>query len=94
MKKNEKEEKIKKERKEKKPKSKKILIFLFILVGLEICMIPCFIYAGMNQWFPITMFLLIPTISAIVILLLSRNTLKESERKKRLKEEMQKQEQE
>lgn len=92
MKKNEVEKveenkKEKKTRKTKKLKTKKnimdrVLIILIGLVVLEVLMIPGFIYAGMNQIFPIIMFLVLPTSLAIFILLLSRNTLKESRKKK------------
>ena len=50
-------------------------------------MIPCFIYAGMNQIFPIVMFLIFPTLFAIFVLLLSRNTLIESKKKRKILEE-------
>lgn len=56
----------------------KVLFFLMILVALELCMIPCFVYAGMNQIFPVIMFLIIPTIFAIIVFLLSKNTLNQS----------------
>jgi len=65
----------------------KVLLALLILVILELLMIPAFVYAGMNQIFPIIMFIVLPTVFAIVILLLSRNTLMESKRKARRKAE-------
>ncbi len=68
--------------KEKKEPLDRILKVLIILVVLEVCMIPCFIYAGMNQVFPIIMFLVLPTCLAFLVLLLSRNTLIESRKKR------------
>ncbi len=86
MKKDKKERQVSKN-KEKKDISKNILIVLIVLVALEVCMIPCFIYAGMNQIFPIVMFLIFPTLFAIFVLLLSRNTLIESKKKRKILEE-------
>ena len=63
----------------------KVLLSLLILVILELLMIPGFVYAGMNQIFPIIMFIVLPTVFAFVILLLSRNTLMESRKKARRK---------
>lgn len=65
----------------------RILAILLILSVLELLMIPGFIYAGMNQIFPIIMFIVLPTVFAFVILLLSRNTLMESRKKARRKQE-------
>ena len=65
----------------------RMLAVLLVLSVLELLMIPCFIYAGMNQIFPIIMFVILPTVCAFVILLLSRNTLMESKRKTRQKTE-------
>lgn len=83
-------ERREKEESKKKEKGKdvidKILFSLMILVILEFCMIPCFVYAGMNQIFPIIMFLILPTSFAIIVLLLSKNTVKESKKKKRREE--------
>jgi len=63
----------------------RILVTLLILFVLELLMIPGFVYAGMNQIFPIVMFVVLPTVFALIILLLSRNTLMESRKKARRK---------
>lgn len=84
--------KVKKEKKEKKDCSKGVLIALLVLVILELCMIPAFVYAGMNQWFPIVMFLVLPTVFAIIVLLLSKNTVKDAKRRREVLEEIPNQE--
>ena len=71
---------MKKEKKVKKVKGKKdvskiILIVLFVLVILEVVTIPLLIYAKIIKALPIIFFLVIPTLLAIAILLLSRNSL-------------------
>lgn len=83
----EEKKKVKKAKKGKKDRSKGVLIALLVLVVLELCMIPAFVYAGMNQWFPIVMFLVLPTVFAIIVLLLSRNTVKDAKRRREALEE-------
>ena len=80
--KREKEKKVK-ETKPKKEKIKKdhrklflrVLIILFIL---ELLSIPGFIFAGMNQVIPIVLFIVVPTVFAIIIVLLASSCLKMS----------------
>ena len=79
--------KRKKAKKKKMNMTDRMLVVLLILVAVELLMIPCFIYAGMNQIFPIIMFVVLPTVCAFIILLLSRNTLMESKKKTRQKAE-------
>ena len=71
------EKKTKKSSKNKKDFLDYGLLALSVLMILEFLMIPCFVYAGMNQIFTIIMFILLPTLFALTILLLSRNTIKE-----------------
>lgn len=71
---------MKNKNKEKKVKGKKdvnktILITLFVLVILEVVTIPLLIYAKITKVLPVIFFLVIPTLLAIAILLLSRNSL-------------------
>ncbi len=71
-----------KNKKIKKDRSKKVLIALFILVILEVIMIPLLVYSRIVKIFPVIAFLIIPTLLAIFILLLCRNAIKDFNNKK------------
>ena len=74
---------MKKEKKikEKKEVSKIILIILFILVILEVIMVPVLVYSKIIKTLPVIFFLVLPTLLAIGILLLSRNSLVDYKRR-------------
>ncbi len=59
-----------------------LLITLFILLALEIILIPCLVYAEVKRLLPIVFFLILPTLFGIVVLFLSRNCTSDFERKK------------
>lgn len=72
---------MKKDKKEKMEISKIILIVLFILVILEVIMVPLLVYAKIIKVLPVVFFLVLPTLLAIGILLLSRNSLVDFKRR-------------
>ncbi len=83
----EKEKKVKEKKvKENKPKKEKVkkdhrklfLRVLIVLLILELLSIPGFIFAGMNQTIPIVLFIVVPTVFAIIIVLLANSCLKTS----------------
>jgi len=78
------------EKKVKSVKNKKVLtkdwnkiwlITLLILLGLEVVLIPCLVYAEVKRVLPIIAFLVLPTLFGIVILYLSRNCTVDYEKK-------------
>lgn len=70
-----------KTQKTKKDKNQIVLLLLLILVIAEVIMVPIMIYSKIVKPLPIIMFLVIPTLLAIGILLLSRNALIDYKRK-------------
>ncbi len=66
----------------KKDISEILVIVLFCLLGLEIILIPCLIYAEVKRLLPIIFFLILPTIFGIIVILLSRNCSNDYEHKK------------
>lgn len=77
---------MKKNKKQTKPKvkkdySKQVLIVLFILVIIEVIMVPLLIYAKIIKLLPVIFFLVIPSLLALAILLLSRNSTIDYNRK-------------
>ena len=75
-----KDKKVKKV-KEKKDISKIVLIILFVLVILEVIMVPLLVYAKIIKTLPVVFFLVLPTLLAIGILLLSKNSLVDYKRR-------------
>lgn len=65
---------MKKDKKIKRDCSKYVLIALFVLMILEVIMIPFLVYARIVKLFPVICFLVLPTLLGIGILLLSRNS--------------------
>ena len=68
--------------KNKKDWNKILLIILFVLLCLEVVLIPCLIYAEVKKFLPILAFLILPTICGIIVLLLSRNCTVDYQKKK------------
>ena len=77
MKKNKKQ----KETKVKKDYSKILLTALLILVVIEVIMIPLLVYAKIIKILPVVFFLVIPSLLALAVLLLSRNSTIDYNRK-------------
>ena len=64
-----------KKKKVKKDISLPMLIALVILIGLFLVFIPLLVFSGIKKILPVILFFVLPVISAIVILLLSRSSL-------------------
>ena len=77
-----KDKKVVQKNKKKKDWNKIFLIILLALLILEI-LIPCLVYAEVKKVLPIVFFLIIPTVFAIIILLLSRNCSIDFEKKRK-----------
>ena len=73
--------------KKKKSLSEKFIIVLYVLLGLEIVSIPLLVIAEVKKILPIIAFLVVPTLLAIGIVLLSRNCFNSYEKKKEKIEE-------
>jgi len=76
---------MKKGKKIKKDCSKYVLMVLFGLMILEVIMIPLLVYARIVKLFPVICFLVLPTLLGIGILLLSRNSTIDFNRKNKNK---------
>ena len=79
--------KVKKEKKEKVIKDrsallKKFLIVLFVLLIIEVVLIPLLYLAEVKKALPIVFFVLIPTAFGVLILLLSRSCFVDYNKKK------------
>ena len=68
--------------KTKKDWNKILLITLLVLLIIEIILIPCLFYAEVKKVLGIIMFLILPTIGAIIVLLLSRICIVDFQKKK------------
>ncbi len=66
----------------KKDWNKILLIVLSCLLGIEIILIPCLIYAEVKKILPIIFFLILPTIFGIFVVLLSSNCSNDYQHKK------------
>lgn len=78
-----KDKKVVQKNKKKKDWNKIFLIILLALLILEIILIPCLVYAEVKKVLPIVFFLIIPTVFAIIILILSRNCSTDFEKKRK-----------
>ena len=78
-----KDKKVVQKNKKKKDWNKIFLIILLALLILEIILIPCLVYAEVKKVLPIVFFLIIPTVFATIILLLSRNCSIDFEKKRK-----------
>ena len=75
--------------KKKKTASEKLIIVLFVLLGLELVFIPLLVLAEIRRIIPVVAFLIIPTLLALGIVFLSRNCFNSYERKKeKIKEKL------
>ena len=77
-----------KERKVKKYHRQLFLRILIVLSVLELLAISEFIFARMNQTIPIVLFIVAPTVFAIIIVLLENSCLKTNLKKKKLEEKV------
>lgn len=82
-----KKEKLKKLKKVKKDYTKVLLIALYVLLGIDIVMIPLYILAEVKPFVGIFMFILIPLTFACLVALLSKNCVDSYNRKKKIVEE-------
>lgn len=78
---------MEKDKKVKKVKTKKdwnkiLLISLLVLLLIEVVLIPCLVYAEVKKVLGIIMFLVLPTLGAIIVLLLSRVCIVDFQKKK------------
>lgn len=76
------EKNIKKKNKSTKDWNKIWLITLLVLLLIEICLIPCLVYAEVKTVLPIIAFLVLPTVFGIFVLYLSRNCTVDYQKKR------------
>ena len=79
--------KLKKLKKVKKDYTKIFLITLYVLLGIDVVMIPLYILAEVKPFVGIFMFIIIPLTFACLVVLLAKNCTDSYNRKKRIVEE-------